>query len=157
VSFRSINTVAILGRRTWRVKWFSAGVTLRQHSPRMWGGKGVLVFDNLGGEESRGGTRLAMIDLETRMSRTIFPKSDSQSPPLVHSGTAGHLDINKAGDAVLMAVTHQKIIYEVDLETGEVLWEYVCVDPANRVLRPIYTARYCYDVSFPMNQVETTE
>lgn len=152
VSFRSINTLVIFDRQTWKVKWYVAGSTMRQHSPRMLGAHDIVVFDNRAGDRDRGGTRIARINLDTRLAETVFPTKDSTEPAIVDSGVAGHLDINGDGTAVLMAVTHQGTIYEVDAETGDLLWEYICVDPSNKELKSIYTAKYCYDASFEMNQ-----
>lgn len=155
VSFRSINSIAILDRSTLLFKWVCAGRTLRQHSPRFIDSDNILVFDNRGGSESLGGTRLVRIGLENRGVETLFPTQAHQTSAPVYSETSGHLDINRARDAVLMAVTNQSAVFEIDLDKGTVRWEYRFVDPLAKQPRRLFTAKYCYDVSFEMNQAET--
>lgn len=54
ISMRATNAVAVLDRKTHRVKWLSSGTTAAQHSPRVYDG-GILVFDNWGGGRAAGG------------------------------------------------------------------------------------------------------
>ena len=156
LSFRSINTVAILDPHDERFKWWTTGTTLRQHSPRILGNGEILVFDNAGGSRDRGMTRLAQIDLESGRSRTVFPTGVNELEGPVATRTAGHLDLRPDGKAVLMAVTHQSRVYEIDPASGRLLWEYLCIDPATRRALPVYSAKYVYDVPMPLNQ-ETQE
>lgn len=154
VSFRSLNTIAILDRATSEVKWLCAGRTLRQHSPRFIGTDHILVFDNLGGDESLGGTRIVKIDLNTKVPETVFPTVENRPDHAVFSHASGHLNLSPDQRTVLMAVTQQAMILELALDTGELLWAYRFVDPDAQTPRPIHTAKYCYDVVFEMNQTE---
>jgi hypothetical protein len=156
VSFRGTNAIAIIDRPTLRIKWYMAGATLRQHSPRFFGTEKILVFDNFGGDESLGGTRLAQIGLENRKLKTIFPTQESVLESKVFSESCGYLDLNRNESAVLMAVTRQDTLFEIDPDSGEILWEYQYADTSGEN-RPLFTAKYCYDVAFDMNQVEETE
>jgi hypothetical protein len=151
VSFRSINSIAIIDRPTLLVKWHTAGTTLRQHSPRFVDSGDILVFDNLGGDASLGGTRLVKIGLQSRLAETIYPTPQRQPSARVYSETAGHLDLHRDGNVVLMAVANHSKVIEVDLE-GTVLWEYRFVDPTTKKSVELQTAKYCYGVSFEMNQ-----
>jgi hypothetical protein len=55
----------------------------------------------------------------------------------------GHLDISGDGSRVLMAVTRSGLVWEIDLRTGEVLWEYIYVHPnAAGEREAINTAKY---------------
>lgn len=157
VSFRNINSLAILDRMTWTVKWLSAGATLRQHNPIFMDSESILVFDNYGGNQALGGTRLAKIGIEDRRAETVFPTQDHPPTDPVLSRASGHLDLNRQGDAVLMTVTYQSRVLEVDLDDGTVLWEYSFVDPVTKEPVLLQTAKYCYDVEFDFNQTETTE
>lgn len=154
VSFRSINTVGILDPVSRRFKWLSTGTTLRQHSPRFFDG-GVLVLDNLGGSPQTGGSRLVHIDLSTGRPTTIFPRASSELPGLFGTGKAGHIDIHPDGRRALVTITRQSKIWEVDLTSGRVLWEYIHAhhDEQGRYLG-ILTAEYCYRADFPLNRQE---
>lgn len=154
VSYRSLNSIAILDRETSDVKWLCAGKTLRQHSPRFFGADDILAFDNLGGDESLGGSRIVKINLETQHAETVFPTAENQPEHTVFSYASGHLDLSPDQSRVLMAVTMQSMILEIDLQSGELLWEYRFVDSGTQMPQPIHTANYCYDVTFEMNQPE---
>jgi hypothetical protein len=154
LSFRSINTIAILDRATSRIKWHSAGTTLRQHSPVFVDSDNILIFDNHGGNESLGGTRLAQMGLEHRIAETIFPTEENKSWGKVYSATEGHLDLNRERDAVLMAISNDSKVLEISLDSRTVLWEYRFADTVPTI---IHTAKYCYDVSFEMNQKERSK
>lgn len=156
VSFRNVNTVAILDHETFRIKWAATGWTLRQHSPHFWGSDRILVFDNLGGDESLGGTRLVDFGFPGGNPVTVFPRRDRDPQAKIFSVNAGHIDVHPTESAALMAVTRQSRVIEVDLVQGDVLWEYQFGDPTTKTARPIMTAKYCYDVSFEMNQGGTT-
>lgn len=155
VSFRNINTIAILDRATARIKWSVTGVTVRQHSPRFRDSDNIIVFDNLGGSESLGGSRLAQINLETRRAETIFPTEacQSEAPQHLCSLMSGYLDLNRSKDAVLMTAPEESRVIEIDLNTHKVLWEYSW--PGRRWF--LHTAEYCYNVSFEMNQTKKSK
>ncbi len=142
VSLRNINAVGIVDVSTRRFKWMSSGSTVAQHSPRFYDG-GVLVLDNLGGDKQLGGTRLVKIDLETGQPTTIFPRPGVALPDLCCTLNCGHLDISSDGQRVLMAITRSGAVWEIDLQSGEVLWEYLYVHPNEQGIREgINTAKY---------------
>ncbi len=152
LSMRSLNAVGILDPQTRRFKWMSAGTTVMQHSP-LFHENGVLVFDNRGGSMAAGGSRLVQIDLESHRSRVLFPGPTAELPGKFYTGVAGHLDL--AGeDRVLVTLSKAQKIWEINLKTGAVLWEYVCVDPEHRQRRELLTAEYVRNVGFPMNMTE---
>jgi Arylsulfotransferase (ASST) len=154
VSMRSLNAVGILDPKTRRFKWMSAGTTVMQHSPVFYE-NGVLVFDNRGGSMATGGSRLVHIDLETRRSQVLFPDGSASLPGNFYTGVAGHLDLSGDG-RVLVTLSKAQKIWEIDLKTRAVLWEYVCVDPAHRRRRELLTAEYVRNVGFPLNKGEMT-
>lgn len=148
VSMRNINTVGILDRHTQRFKWIASGASVGQHSPRIYD-RGVLVLDNLGGDRELGGTQLVHIDFETGLSKTVFPRAGVPMPDLCRTINSGHLDIHEDGKHVLVAVTHEGAAWEVDLESGQVDWEYIYVHPGGDGTRQkIGTAKYVYDLAF---------
>ena len=155
LSFRSLNTIALLDGKSKRFKWISSGATIRQHAPRFWE-DGVLVLDNQGGAKSTGGSRLVLVDLATQVPTTIFPRPSVPLPEnCFFTPVAGHIDVSPS-DRALVALTEEGDVWEVDLRTGEVLWRYTHVDPATRARFPIYTAKYVDNVRFPLNQVLET-
>jgi hypothetical protein len=123
VSLRNLNAVGILDRQTRRFKWVSAGAAIGQHSPRFYDG-GVLLVDNRGGDRRLGGTQLVKVDLERGLPEVVFPRPGVAMPGPCHTVTGGHLDLNADGKRVLFALTNSGAIWEIDLSTGQVLWEY---------------------------------
>jgi Arylsulfotransferase (ASST) len=150
LSMRSLNAVGILDPQTRRFKWMTAGATIMQHSPLFYE-NGVLVFDNRGGSMATGGSRLVQINLEDHSPRVLFPLSSTVLPGKFYTGVAGHVDLGAEGRALVSLSKAQKI-WELNLKTGEVLWEYVCVDPDHRQRRELLTAEYVRNVGFPLNK-----
>jgi hypothetical protein len=151
VSFRSLNAVGLLDPSTRQFKWMHAGAAIRQHCPRIVNGE-VLLLDNRGGPVSTGGSRLVAIDLQSGLPRTAFPRHASTD--FTHpffTNVAGHIDL-LTPTRVLTTLTSRSEIWEVDLESSEVLWEYVYVDPQTRERRPLYTAKYVNEADFPFNR-----
>lgn len=158
ISMRATNAVAVLDRKTHLVKWLSSGTTAAQHSPRVFG-SGILVFDNWGGAESTGGTRLALVDWHHGSTQTVFPRPDTELPEPFFSWEAGHIDVHPNGRRALLASTTQGVVWEVDLKTGAVLWEYIVpYSPTlSRNRRRIHTAKYCGRLDFPLGQSTMAE
>jgi hypothetical protein len=155
LSFRGLNMLAVLDPTTRVFKWMLTGATVRQHSPRFFE-DGLLVFDNWGGSITTGGSRLVFIDFETQAHRTVFPHPSVPLPDNnFFTPLAGHID-PLPPNRVLVTLTVPSEVWEVDIETGEVLWRYTYVDPNTRQRLPIFTTKYVHDVGFPMNRVEET-
>lgn len=126
ISLRNVNLVGILSPQSRRFKWISSGATVGQHSPRVYK-KGVLVLDNLGGNRSLGGTRLVHIDFHSGLPTTIFPRQNVDMPDLCRTANSGNLEISQDQRFALLTVSHEGAIWEIDLETGEVVWEFINV------------------------------
>lgn len=156
VSFREVNSVAILDPKNSRIKWICTGRTLHQHSPCFLDSETLLVFDNLGGDRSLGGTRLVKLNLNNQQVESIFPTQADPQLGRILSTLQGHLDLHPEKKAVLMTLSYQSRIFEIDLNNGQLLWEYTFGEPELE-FPGIATAKYCYDVSFPMNRSETKE
>jgi len=155
VSFRSLNGVGVLDPETKLFKWFYVGALQSQHSPRFHGNNRVLVFDNLGGLKKNGISRIMGIDVTTGEARTVFPKAGVSIPSRsFFSKTAGHIEVHPDQQRMLVSWTHQGLIWEIDIESGEVLWEAVNTHKTNgRHARvSVYTSFYVHDVNFPMNR-----
>ncbi|MFN0053968.1 MAG: arylsulfotransferase family protein [Planctomycetales bacterium] len=158
VSLRSMNVIGIIDRDTKLFKWIAAGRTLRQHSPRFWNG-GVLAFDNWGGDRKTGGSRLVRIDFNQGvLPETVFPRPSHPTSEPFLSQLSGHIDRHPDGKRALIASSYQGLIWEVDLSTGEVLWEYIGIAPWNPLKRTRLTcAKYCRELNFTFNQDGLTE
>ena len=123
VTLRSNNLVAVIDPVSRRIRWVSAGRVVLPHSPRYLGDGTVLVFDNLGGEAANGGSRLRRIDMLTDEAETVFPPADGSVTDFF-SETAGMISVNAARDRALVSLTRQGRTLEIDLASGELLWEY---------------------------------
>jgi hypothetical protein len=124
VSLRETNAVALMDGQSGAVKYVVAGRTAAQHSPRFLPDGTVLVFDNLGGDRSLGGTRVVRLDLVKNTSETVFPRENAKALLPVHSKSAGHIDVSGDGKRALVSVTHQGRIVEIDVASGQPLWTY---------------------------------
>ncbi|HEY3964765.1 MAG TPA: arylsulfotransferase family protein [Planctomycetaceae bacterium] len=150
LSMRNINAVGILDPHTKRFKWMSAGASIQQHNPRFYD-QGVLVLDNRGGSVATGGSRLVHVDLETRLPSTVFPRPSASLPGEFYTSLAGQFELGES-NRLLMAINLGQKIWEIDIETGQVLWEYLCVDSQQHRRRHLATAQYVRQVDFPFNQ-----
>lgn len=154
MSFRSLNAIAVLDPESLRFKWSYVGALQHQHSPRFGSNNQILVFDNRGGLTSRGTSRIVSIDAGTQRATSAYPRDGADLPARpFHSATAGHVDIHPTDNRMLVAWTHKGLISEVDIETGELLWEYVNNHPheGSAARMSVYTAEYAHDLSFPFN------
>lgn len=125
ISLRSTNSVAVLDAETRLVKWLSTGRTVQQHSPRYIGNHQLLIFDNLGGDASRGGSRIVRLDMQSDAAEVLFPGAATPPDLEILSATAGHIALNSDISRALVSLTRQGRTLEVDLASGEVLWEYI--------------------------------
>jgi Arylsulfotransferase (ASST) len=129
VSTNAVNTVAVIDPRSRRIKWLTSGTTVAQHSPRFAGDNRILVFDNRGGAriDEKGGSQIVSIDVASGVPQTVFPKPEGVPSLDFYSHVAGHIDLDRGSSRALISLYDQGRILEVDLVTGEVLWEYTNV------------------------------
>ncbi len=66
LSFRDISTVFLLDKDTHTIKWYVQGSFSHQHSPRISGWGTIILYDNRGGDEPNGRTRIVEVDIATR-------------------------------------------------------------------------------------------
>ncbi|MBF0370654.1 MAG: hypothetical protein HQL52_14475 [Magnetococcales bacterium] len=154
LSLRSINGVAVYSPKHQKMQWVSVGTTIKQHAPRFDGEGGIYIFDNLGGDkEIAKGTRIVRLDLESRVQKTIFPRPGVTLPGKGrgHAAHSGHIELSRDGKRLLAAYTGQGVLWEIDIESAEVLWEFINTHPfQDRASRlSIYTAKYVYPEQFP--------
>lgn len=155
VSLRAINFVGVIDARTQAFAWTLTGPTIRQHSAKFWKDNKILVFDNLGGTEAAGTTRIVSVDTLTDKLETLFPRS-GQRPPAddFRSHRGGVINLHPDGNRILAAFAYPGgYLWEIDLRTGAVLWEYRNVEKiADQTLRFVtYMAEYATDIRFELN------
>jgi hypothetical protein len=126
VSTNAVNALAIVDPGSRRIKWLTSGTMIAQHNPRFAGDNRILVFDNRGGARVDGkrGSRLVEIDVSTHRAQTIIPKPDSPSSLDFYTSVSGHFDLDRARGRALTSLSLQGRVIELDLKTGQVLWEY---------------------------------
>ena len=125
ISLRSTNSVAVIDGATKRVKWLSTGHTVQQHSPRYLGNDEVLIFDNLGGRARQGGSQLVRVNMLDDSAKTLFPLTGTNDGVNFLSATAGQIALTDDKSRALVSLTRQGRSLEIDLENGQILWEYV--------------------------------
>jgi catechol 2,3-dioxygenase-like lactoylglutathione lyase family enzyme len=125
ISSRTTNMVAAIDGRTRAVKWAVIGRTVAQHSPKVMQDGGILVFDNRGGKTEFGGSRLVRLAYGRGDIETVYPRPDT--PPEVDfwSEQQGVVDPHPDGRRVLVSLTEQGRLIELDLTDGEIVWELV--------------------------------
>lgn len=162
VSLRSLNSIALLDHSSRRVKWLSTGQFVLQHSPRYRGAEQLLVFDNLGGRASQGGSRLVNVDMRSGAASVVYPRPDSPSSDFL-SATAGHIALSADGERALVSLTRQGRVLEINLQQGRPVWEYLnshdvsglardaAGEPITAGLFATQTIRYFNEAEFEFN------
>lgn len=154
VSFRSLNSMGVLDPTTEEFKWFHTGTTQHQHSPRFFRDNKTVVFDNYGGNISEGTSRVVAITVGTGESEVVLPRDGVTYPERdIQSKVAGFIDIHPGQSRMLVSFSEQGLLWEIDTDTGDVLWEFVNTHTIDG--RPgrvnLFAARYAGHLSFPMN------
>jgi hypothetical protein len=79
-------------------------------------------------------------------------------PESFFSVLAGHVDVHRDGTRALIASTAQGVVWEVDLTSGEVLWEYIAPEPGQRPTARLscFCAKYCSEPEWIPGQIAAT-
>jgi hypothetical protein len=123
ISVRHMNLVAALDSTLTTVKWASIGHAVQQHSPRILPDGSILVFDNLGGPAKLGGSRLLRLRYGTDVAQPVFPQPSTRMDVNFMTRHLGYIDPHPDGRRVLVSLSLQGRVLELDLESGEILWE----------------------------------
>jgi len=123
VSIRNINAVLALSAGDRKVKWLMSGRTLHQHSPRFLPDGSLLIFDNYGGREAKGGSRIVRTKAGTQSVETLFPRG-SGAQPAFFTPIGGLIEPHISGERALVTLTKPGRVVELDLVSGEILWDY---------------------------------
>lgn len=122
LSFRNVSAFAILDRDDYRVKRLIRGSFFQQHGVRHLDGSRFLLFDNLGGDETGGPSRLLMVDLATGAETTIFPNARTPEPLRdLFSILRGMIAISPDRQRAIVTFTRSGTSVEARLADGEVL------------------------------------
>ncbi|MCB1735152.1 MAG: hypothetical protein H6981_08430 [Gammaproteobacteria bacterium] len=168
ISMRTLNAIAVVDPKTRRIKRFSQGHSVMQHSPRFIGDNRVLVFDNQGGQSEQGGSRLLSLPLDpSQQPEVLFPRPDTPADIHFTSYDTGHLELSADGARVLVALTRDGRLMEINRHDGRRVWEYENTHDIRpfvgdmgkdrRIARlAIFTAHYVDNTDFPMNRITPT-
>jgi hypothetical protein len=124
LSMRNVNALALLDPRRRKLKWLLSDRTMAQHSPRFLPDGSFVVFDNLGGNKSFGGSRITRHQIGRDRVETLFPRAPLPQNRQFFTEYVGHIDVHPQGHRALVSVTETGKLWEIDLSTGELLWEY---------------------------------
>lgn len=137
VSMRTIDTVALVDRRTKQMKWSLTGPFLRQHDPDAMPDGSLFIFDNrtdrgsfnvirhLTEPQSFGYSRVLQIDPETQ--RILWRFEGTEEHPF-YTSVMGMQQVLGNGN-VLVVETEGGRVFEVHRETGEIVWEFRNIQP----------------------------
>jgi hypothetical protein len=131
VSLRNLNSIMLLDGRDRRIKWMLAGRAVQQHSPRLTRAGDLVLFDNLGGSRRTGGSRIALTRVGSQRVETIFPTDQTDPDIGFYSSYGGHIELHPHDGRALISLTTPGRILEIDLGSGEVLWEYTKQFPSS--------------------------
>jgi hypothetical protein len=125
VSARHLNTVWAVDGRSRELKWAVSGRTISQHGPRALPDGSVLVFDNEGGDDRLGGSRVVRMRHGELELETVFPRADADPGIDLFTESGGVIDPSPDGTRALVSVTDQGRLFEIELATGKILWQLV--------------------------------
>ena len=121
-SLRNLSAFAIIDRDSRRLKRLVRGGFFMQHSVKHLEGAKFLMFDNWGGDETQGPSRLLMVDLATGSETTIFPNVATPEPlQNLFSIHRGHLSISPDRRRALCTFSDEGKSVEVRLADGAAL------------------------------------
>lgn len=134
VSFRNISAFGFIDGQSGDLKRLVRGTFIQQHSVQHLSGSKFLMFDNQGGSDEGGPSRLLEVDLATGDERTVFPTAAQREQGYgALSREAGFLSISPDRTRVMVNSSYQGTAFEVRLHDGEVLREFVNLQDVSRI------------------------
>lgn len=122
VSLRELSAVAILDQSDGHIKKLVSGRSAAQHSAHFLPDGRVIVFDNRGGASETGGSRVAVIDLNSGETHTVFPQADAKPLLPFYSSVGGQVQASPDGKRIMVTSLEESRNFEIDLATGRPLW-----------------------------------
>jgi hypothetical protein len=121
LSFREINTIAIMDVEREEIVWAMRGPWLRQHDPDLLPNGNILLFDNQGGAGNPGGmTRVLEIDPLTQ--QIVWSYAGTQEQPFESEVRSSQERL--ANGNTLITESDGGRLFEVTPQ-GEIVWNYV--------------------------------
>jgi hypothetical protein len=128
LSALSLNSIAIVDRASYRIKWIETGLTNLHYSPRFVGNNKIMAIEFAPGNAEISVARLVTINLATRKLAQVFPRPEpgSGKSETFHPGIFGAQRISLNADMTHVLVTNAKLgkVFAIDLDRGTVAWEY---------------------------------
>jgi len=122
-SFRSINTIAIIDKKTGDIKWkWGPGELCHQHDPTMLDSGNILIFDNGAHRRSSGPSYSRVLEVNPKTNRIEWEYKDNPVYEFF-SGVAGGCQRLPNGNTLITESCLGRI-FEVTL-SGELVWEFV--------------------------------
>lgn len=151
LSLRTPDTIIIVNPTTREIRWSVTGPFVRQHDPQVTRDGLLLIYDNrtvraqLGGEgryldkgQALGYSRVIAIDPVTRGIRWEY--SGTEEEPFFSSIQGKHEELPNGN--VMVVEPEGGRIFEVDRDSGEIVWEYV------NLMKPGYVGRITQAIPF---------
>lgn len=137
VSLRSSSSLVVLDPDTGEIKKVIYGPMVAQHSPVVLPDGDLIVFDNMGGIDTKTGTRILRIDPVTDRATKVFPVDLAGPGGDLFSKEQGSVRVSADGRFGLIAETLTGRVIEFDLATGKTTWIYEAVTDAAPIYKKI--------------------
>ena len=115
--------IAAIDGRARTIKWAVTGRTVEQHSPKVMPDGSILVFDNLGGRRQQGGSRIVRLTYGQDDIETVYPSADAPDGIDFWTEKQGYIDPHPDGRRLLVSLSQQGRVIELDLPSGRIVWE----------------------------------
>ncbi len=133
LSFRHLNSIAVLDPEARRIVWYLQGMFKAQHDPSIVDNGDVLVFDNRG---NGGESRLLQIDPRTRAVRWQYPQPGESG---FFTDTCGRCQRLPSGNTLIIESETGRA-FEVTPD-GDKVWEYFSPHRHNQNIATLYDVR----------------
>jgi hypothetical protein len=122
VSMRNLNAIAFLDTTSRGLRWLLTGPFVRQHDPDLLPNGNLLVFDNLGGDGSRGGSRV--LEIEPVTQRIVWRYEGGEQERL-ESGKMGNQQLLPNGNVLVTESLGGRVVEVTRTQVPRIVWEYI--------------------------------
>ncbi|MBS1261701.1 MAG: hypothetical protein MAG453_01030 [Calditrichaeota bacterium] len=136
LSFRALSGIAILDPDTRAITWYKGNLSVWQHDPDFVGDGKIVLFDNLGVplEGQRRASRIVEYDLNTLELRVLY-----QDTTGFFSDVRGSQQLLANGN-LLITSSAQGRVFEVDVDGGGIVWEFITPQQTKRSIGVVNSA-----------------
>ncbi|WP_170399630.1 arylsulfotransferase family protein [Ruegeria arenilitoris] len=124
MSLRSSSSLIVVDRYDDVVHRVIMGPMVAQHSPVVTERGTFVLFDNLGGLASQGGSRILEIDPVSGLGTSLFPLA-GDTEHVLFSEEQGVVRLSENNERALVSVSETGQVLEVDLLEGRPIWEFL--------------------------------